>query len=238
LTSRGRHSRIRRFRKRISRSRWFIAVLSGGVALVLRIVAATLRMDWTHYAAEKSGGAPGSGIRSDSGGPGRLYAFWHGRSFLLAPLFRDSGVVIITSTSFAGEVLTRVVERFGYHTVRGSSGRRGAAALVAMKTALIEGRDGAVAADGPSGPARHAKAGAVAAARSSGCSVVPVGIGAHPAWTVPHTWDRFMVPLLFARCAVVMGRPIPPAELEGMGLEGLDAAVNAMTDEADRRACR
>ncbi len=204
----------------------------------MRVVAATFRTDWTQYATDSSGAAPGKGTGSDGSEPGRLYAFWHGRGFLLAPLFRDSGVVIITSTSFAGEVLTRVVERFGYDTVRGSSGRRGAAALIAMKAALLEGRDGAVAADGPSGPERHAKAGAVAAARSSGCLVVPVGIGAHPAWTVPHTWDRFMVPMLFARCSVVMGRPIPPAELEEMGLDGLDAAVNAMTDEADRRAGR
>ncbi len=240
-------SRIRRLRKRISRSRWFIAVLSGAAALVMSAVAATLRIDWTQHAAalgsaEPSGGAPGGDAPSgpdsarDARDPGKIYAFWHGRLFLLVPAFRDRGIVIITSTSFAGEVLTRVLERFGYATVRGSSGRRGTAALIAMKSALEAGADGGVALDGPSGPERRSKGGAVAAAQSSGCSIVPIGVSASPAWTVPQTWDRFMMPLLFARCAVVVGRPIPSTELERLGLEGLDAIVNEMTSEADRRA--
>ena len=43
-----------------------------------------------------------------------------------------------------------------------------------------------------------------------------------------------MMPGLFARCAVVVGRPIPAEELEGMELAELDRRVDAMTDEADR----
>ncbi len=190
-------------------------------------IAATLRIDWTQYAAESAG--------SDSAS--KIYAFWHGRVFLLVPVFRDRGAVIITSTSFAGEVLTRMIERFGYAAVRGAHGRRGMAALIAMKSALAQGHDCGIAPDGPSGPARRSKGGAVAAALSSGCSIVPVGISASPAWTAP-TWDRFMIPMLFARCAVVVGRPIPSTELAGMDLEDLDAAINEVTEEADRRAGR
>jgi len=247
LSPRRKRSRIKRLRKRISRSPWFIAILSGAAALVMSAVAATLRIDWTQYAGESAdaagsesgaGSAPDGTAPPDAGEPGKIYAFWHGRLFLLVPAFRDRGIVIITSTSFAGEVLTRVLERFGYSTVRGSTGRRGTAALIAMKSALEEGADGGVALDGPSGPERRSKGGAVAAAQSSGCSIVPIGVSASPAWTVPQTWDRFMMPMLFARCAVVVGRPIASAELAGMELEDLDAAVNAMTHEADQRAGR
>ncbi len=192
-------------------------------------VAATLRIDWTEYAEPSP---------ADDEAGRRIYAFWHGRLFLLVPAFRNRGIVVITSTSFAGEVLTRVLERFGYVTVRGSSGRRGTAALIAMKGALLGGRDGGVALDGPSGPERRAKGGALAAAQSAGCSIVPVGVSASPAWIVPRTWDRFMMPMLFARCAVIVGQPIPPANLAGASLEEIDRAVDAMTDEADRRAGR
>ncbi len=201
-------------------------------------IAATLRVDWTQYVSEADGAEPdGSGTDADGADPTpRIYAFWHGRVFLLVPAFRDRGAVIITSTSFAGEVLTRMIERFGYAAVRGARGRRGMAALIAMKSALAQGHDCGIAPDGPSGPERRSKGGAVAAALSSGCPIVPVGIGARPAWAVPHTWDRFIIPMLFARCAVVVGRPIPSTELAGMDLEDLDAAINEVTDEADRRA--
>ncbi len=259
MKGRSRRSRVRRLRKRISRSRWFIALLSGGSALVMSAVASTLRVEWTRP-GDEGASTNGARRRAPTGGPadhagsgglkqrsgddessprrGVIYAFWHGRLFLLVPAFRDRGIVIITSMSFAGEVLTQVLERFGYSTVRGSSGRRGTAALIAMKKALSGGIDGGVALDGPSGPERRAKGGALAAAQSSGCSLVPLGVSAAPAWTVPRTWDRFMAPLLFARCAVVEGEPIPAEALSGMSLEELDAAVDAVTDEADRRVGR
>lgn len=247
MTPGRRRSRIKRFRKRISRSRWFLATLSSAAAFVMGVVAATLRVQWTEQTADGSLregapdalGGPGRGNHAgDDDAARRIYAFWHGRLFLLVPAFRDRGIVIITSTSFAGEVLTRVLERFGYATVRGSSGRRGTAALIAMKGALADGRDGGVALDGPSGPERRSKGGAVAAAQSAGCSIVPIGVSASPAWTVPSTWDRFMMPMLFARCSVVVGRPIAAADLGEIGLEELDARVDAMTDEADRQVGR
>ncbi|MCD4690621.1 DUF374 domain-containing protein [bacterium] len=192
-------------------------------------IAGTLRIDWTQYTAE-------AGV--DDGDGRCIYAFWHGRLFLLVPAFRDRGIVIITAVSWAGEVLSRVLERFGYVTVRGSSRRRGVAALVSMKRALEGGRDGGIALDGPSGPRRRSKGGALTVAQSSGCSIVPVGVSARPAWTVPQTWDRFLMPLPVARCAVVVGRPIPSEVLAGMSTEDLDAVVNAVTDEADRRVRR
>jgi lysophospholipid acyltransferase (LPLAT)-like uncharacterized protein len=58
--------------------------------------------------------------------------------------------------------------------------------------------------DGPRGPARRLHAGIVALAAATGAPIVPVGIAARPARRL-HSWDRFMIPIPFARCAVVFG---------------------------------
>jgi lysophospholipid acyltransferase (LPLAT)-like uncharacterized protein len=88
--------------------------------------------------------------------------------------------------------------------------------------------------DGPRGPARVAKPGAVAAAQRSGAAIMPVGIGASPAWRAP-SWDRFLVPSPFAKVRMVYGEPFGvPANLGGMrrGVEQLNSSLEHVTHRA------
>ena len=61
-----------------------------------------------------------------------LAAFWHNR--LLGPVipFRDRGSGVAISQSDDGELISRVVEAFGYVPIRGSSSRGGSQVLRAM----------------------------------------------------------------------------------------------------------
>jgi lysophospholipid acyltransferase (LPLAT)-like uncharacterized protein len=58
-----------------------------------------------------------------------IFVIWHGR--LLAPTYRHRGqdIVTLASQSADGEYITRVLQRWGYHVVRGSSSRGGDSAL-------------------------------------------------------------------------------------------------------------
>jgi len=94
--------------------------------------------------------------------------------------------------------------RFDLDVVRGSSSRGGVEALRELARAIRAGEDVAVVPDGPRGPARRLQAGIVALAATTGAPIVPVGVAARPARRL-HSWDRFMVPVPFARCAVVFG---------------------------------
>ena len=51
-----------------------------------------------------------------------------------------------------------------------------------------------------------------------------------------RSWDRYLVPMPFSRCAVVFGEGLRRAEGESdeAFLARVDAAIDAMTDEADR----
>ena len=62
----------------------------------------------------------------------------------------------------------------------------------------------AIVPDGPRGPARRLQGGIVALAATTGAPIVPVGVAARPARRLA-SWDRFMVPAPFGRCAVVFG---------------------------------
>jgi lysophospholipid acyltransferase (LPLAT)-like uncharacterized protein len=65
----------------------------------------------------------------------------------------------------------------------------------------------AVVPDGPRGPAGRVSRGVVALAVRTGAPVVPVAFAARPAWHL-SSWDRFLIPLPFARCALALGRPL------------------------------
>jgi lysophospholipid acyltransferase (LPLAT)-like uncharacterized protein len=108
-----------------------------------------------------------------------------------------------------------------------------------LAATLAAGEDVAVIPDGPRGPRCQLQPGIVALAALSGAPVVPLGFAASPARRLP-TWDAFLVPMPFARCAAVFGAPTFVArdadrERAGKDLEG---ALIEMTSLADRLVAR
>jgi lysophospholipid acyltransferase (LPLAT)-like uncharacterized protein len=175
-----------------------------------------------------------------------IYAVWHGRILMVpwlnARLRETHGaraVRVLASRSRDGELVTRYVRHFGLDVVRGSSSRGGAAALRRLAATLAAGDDVAVIPDGPRGPRCRLQPGVVALAALSGAPVVPIAFAAAPAWHLA-TWDAFLVPLPFARSALVFGEPaaVPrDADRDGVG-RALEAALIEVTSLADRLVSR
>jgi len=140
-------------------------------------------------------------------GRGFIMAVWHGRTLLPVHYCRGMGIWAITSLSRDGELQTRIVRRFGYRIIRGSSGRGGVkAALTAVKQ-LQEGGILAITPDGPKGPPNEIREGIVFLAERAGCPIIPIGVGARPR-KLMSSWDSYALPIPFARCALVFGEPI------------------------------
>ena len=121
------------------------------------------------------------------------FVFWHGQLLPLVHVHRGEGVVVLVSEHADGEYITRVIERHGFGTARGSSTRGGTRGLKGLVRAARAGRDVALTPDGPRGPARRFKPGALAVAQLAGLPVVPVAAGASATWRF-RSWDAFMVP--------------------------------------------
>ncbi len=136
-----------------------------------------------------------------------ILAFWHGDLFLLIDYCKQYGLAIITSLSEDGEILSRILKRFKYELVRGSSSRGGMEALRGMMRKVGEGYGAAIAVDGPKGPLHQVKLGAILLAQQTGGLVVPVAAKSKRCITINGSWDKLTVPLPFSRGVIVYGEP-------------------------------
>jgi 3-deoxy-D-manno-octulosonic-acid transferase len=85
--------------------------------------------------------------------------------------------------------------------------------------------------DGPFGPYRVVKPGALIVARASGLPIQPWAIEARPLLRLPGRWDHHIIPLPFGRLRVIGGEPITIAERER-----LSPRVAQLQAELDRTA--
>lgn len=166
-----------------------------------------------------------------------VYVLWHGRLLPLAHYHRGEGLSTLISRSGDGEYIARIVRRWGYVPVRGSSSRGGREGLTAMVDQVRQGRSMAITPDGPRGPKQKMKAGSLVLAQRTGAPVIPVSAAADRAWWF-ESWDRFLVPKPFARVNIAYGEPIwIPASAEPEEVEALSARVeaelNRLTEELD-----
>jgi len=167
-------------------------------------------------------------------GRGFIIAVWHGRTLLPVHYCRGMGIWAITSLSRDGELQTRIISRFGYRTIRGSSGRGGIKAALAACKRLQEGGILAITPDGPKGPPNQVQEGIVFLAQRAGCPIVPVGAGARPRMLM-RAWDSYALPMPFAKCALAFGEPIHLTEGQ-LGNGSPEDILKAALDDVQRRA--
>lgn len=167
-----------------------------------------------------------------------IFAVWHGRLLPLTYYHRHRNITAIISQSEDGEYIARVVEGWGYRTVRGSTSRGGSGALRSLVKAARAGESLAITPDGPRGPRQRLQPGVITAAQLTGLPIIPLACGASRAWW-PGGWDRFCVPKPFARVRVMYGstrrvaRDASEDDLRRHARE-LEAELNDMIREADR----
>jgi len=151
-----------------------------------------------------------------------MVCHWH-QSLLtvLAPaLDTKLRLAVLTSLSSDGDIITSFLESVGIRAVRGSSTRGAARAAKAVMGALTEGYSMSMAVDGPRGPARQVKSGALEIARRQAVTIIPIAARASREFSFMRSWDRFRLPLPGAHVAMVYGEPVTypshepsPAEL-------------------------
>ena len=135
-----------------------------------------------------------------------IFVFWHGRLLPLIHVHRHQGTVVLVSEHRDGDYLARLLHHFGFGTVRGSSTRGGVRGLKGLIRAAQRGEDLAITPDGPRGPNRELKLGALTVARMTGLPLVPVGVGVTSAWRIGN-WDGLLVPKPFSTVWVAYGPP-------------------------------
>jgi len=171
-----------------------------------------------------------------------VLAFWHEYNLAAAiaawRLRRRPYHVSFSTQTFRGEVMNAMLARLrtGFVALPGE-GERSEAARLSLELARI-GRGGAspvVSPDGPFGPYRRAKPGALIVAREAGLPIQPWAIATRPAIRLNGRWDRHLVPLPFCRLRVFEAEPISVAPREPLRplLARLQAELDAVATGAD-----
>jgi lysophospholipid acyltransferase (LPLAT)-like uncharacterized protein len=106
-----------------------------------------------------------------------IIAFWHARQLMMPLTYRGTLAHILISQHQDGEIIARIVERFGFRAVRGSSTRGGVEALRELIRLGRSGVDLVVTPDGPKGPPQVAKMGVIQLARASRLPIIPLAFG-------------------------------------------------------------
>ena len=207
----------------IARAIWFVASQ----------LAATLRWRWHDH----------SGVFESEPDKPVIFCIWHNRLALSLILYRlhvksrwpHRKLAAMVSASRDGGMLARVLELFGVQPIRGSSSRRGGQALKETTSAVRNGLDLAITPDGPRGPCYQLHPGIVTVAQVTGCRLIPVSY--RLSWKIRlKSWDRFQIPLPFARCDVRLGEAIEvPRKLSeeelGKVREDLTARMMSITED-------
>lgn len=162
--------------------------------------------------------------------------YWHQHQLLPVRYLlqhRAAGLKLgfLVSPSVDGEMPAMLVQKAGAHAIRGSSSSTGTRALRDYYEAIT--RDGispAITPDGPHGPAREFKPGAILLSQLSGKPILPIAYAARRVFVFP-TWDQFILPLPFTSAVLAIGEPcVVPKRLDARALEQWQGRLKAELD--------
>jgi lysophospholipid acyltransferase (LPLAT)-like uncharacterized protein len=203
----------------------------------MQVLASTLRWDRRDY----------SGIQWESANP-CVFACWHS-DILMVPFctpvllrnIRNRPIAALASGHRDGRMIAGILSHFSFDDVVGSSSNNATDAILKMKRLLKKGTHVAMTPDGPKGPARVAKHGALFLAASCGVPIIPIVVGSQRKWTF-KSWDRFFIPKPWGKLVIIVGAPFEvPANLDRSLYPGyvdsLSNYLNQLKSEADTIAC-
>jgi lysophospholipid acyltransferase (LPLAT)-like uncharacterized protein len=167
-----------------------------------------------------------------------IILFWHGRLFFGPYFFRKRGSLAFVSPSEDGEILVRIIEGWGYKILRGSSSHSVAKAWVQITKELEKGGEVFIVPDGPKGPNRKLKLGALKLSQQTGAYLVPFSFSASRRKTL-SSWDHFLLFYPFAKVVAIYGEPIAvDPDLSGDALERERQRIEQILIDLDAEADR
>lgn len=221
------------------RSRWLTWAAAGLAVGLSKLLFATCRKVYIGVDDKtKLNHVPGPGDHERY-----VLCVWH--DALLVPTFVAPRALrrqtcCLVSQHQDGSYLANAMALLGYCTVRGSS-RRGGVQAVRQLLDDTAGKHIVFTPDGPGGPRRKLKAGAVYVASQLGRQIVPGAYSATRAWRPQGSWTDMLIPKPFSTVYVALGTPIAiPADLPRDQLDlyigRVQEAMDQLNDEIEKTA--
>ncbi|NOR72831.1 MAG: DUF374 domain-containing protein [Mariprofundaceae bacterium] len=202
-------------------TRWLVPRL---IKMIIATLSHTIRWEYV-------------GRRYDPADPGRhIFAFWHARILMMGTGLKGCRGYTLISEHRDGGYIADTLHLQGFRTIRGSSTRGGARALLQMvRTFQRENCDFGITPDGPGGPREKVQIGTVLLAKKTRLPVRPLIWATKRQWRITSSWDHFYIPKPFTRGVFVYGEPLSVAadEDDGEALNRVQRAMDATQKAAD-----
>jgi lysophospholipid acyltransferase (LPLAT)-like uncharacterized protein len=134
-------------------------------------------------------------------------------------------ITVVASLSSDGELIAKLLQKFRFDMVRGSSNRGGKKALLELTRAGKSGKSLGLAFDGPKGPPLIPKRGLIGCARANNGFVYLIYGNAEASKLFPfmkpfrvNSWDRFLIPVPFCHITVNFEKVPPFTNTENQNL--------------------
>ncbi|HPN37043.1 MAG TPA: lysophospholipid acyltransferase family protein [Melioribacteraceae bacterium] len=137
-----------------------------------------------------------------------VIAFWHGTMLANWYVNKNKNIVALVSPSKDGELLSNILNKWGYKLQRGSSNKSGKESLDILIELAKQNNTIALTPDGPKGPEKEFKAGAVIIAKKSNLPLILVGVKNKNLYRFKKSWDKFEFPKPFSEIVLNYSEPI------------------------------
>jgi lysophospholipid acyltransferase (LPLAT)-like uncharacterized protein len=132
--------------------------------------------------------------------------FWHGKMLAGWWLGRNKNFYAVVSQSKDGEILSRLLKRWNFKLIRGSSSKDSKEVMREMVEVLQNGYPLAITPDGPRGPREEMKIGGLIAAVRAQKPIVLCGI-VYEKKKIFNSWDKFELPKFFSKVKIRLSEP-------------------------------
>jgi len=167
------------------------------IRVAISMLSATIRWEYS-----------GNRFRPDTGEQ-HIFAFWHARLLMMGVGLKGCKGYTMISEHQDGGFIADTLELQGFKTIRGSSSRGGARALIEMiGLSKSEKCDFGITPDGPKGPREIVKPGITLLAKKTGIKIYPVMWATKRQWRMTGSWDHFYIPKPFTKGVFVFGEPV------------------------------
>lgn len=156
-----------------------------------------------------------------------IMACWHGELLMIPYAYKrykkNPKVKLLISEHFDGNLIAKTLNAFGFETIRGSSTRGGAKALIASIKELKRGYDLGITPDGPKGPRHSVSDGIIVMAQKAKVKITLVEIKPSSFWQL-NSWDKFTIPKPFGTIRYYISDLI---NIEGLEMEEARELIRA-----------
>lgn len=130
-----------------------------------------------------------------------VIVFWHKNMLPIWKSFEKIGAYAVVSLSSDGEILSKLLTKWGFNLIRGSSSKGGKEVLHKIQL-LLPHSYVLITPDGPRGPKCVLKPGAVISSIRTGSPLFVCKMYCSWFYSSRRSWDNFIFPLPFAKIII------------------------------------